>query len=434
MTQALALRFERISFVSLWFFAAVTTLSIAMQNIFFVALAAWLAARWILRRSLPDFPRWGWVWVAFLAWTLFTSLLAPNAPASLFTWRKWFLAVAAWCALDSLDEPIRLRAILGALLFFSALWNLEAILWFGAQPLLAWLHGTPWSDVVYHWVNDVEWRARGGSGGYMVLAACDALLIAFYAGLITHDDAWRRRRVWVCMALLVGGLLMTMTRGAWLATGLGLGGLLLVQKPRLALVGVLALLGFVQLFPSSPLVKRLASVVDADNDSNRERIYMAQAGLDLLRDHPWTGVGDSLTSFKRTLADGSVVEEQGYFLRYRRPDYVAWFNHPYKKAGNKEAGHLHNTPLQLAVMYGLPGLALALVFFGGIFIFAAKAARDMRLAPLGRGAGLGLCMALIVFFGHGLTEYNLGSFQSSFTLWFVIGVSFAAQRLARVSA
>lgn len=452
MSGTLVQRLDRASVVALWLFAAVTALSVAMQNVFFVGLAAWLAARLLRDGRLPALPTWGWVWVAFLVWALVASALAPNSPASLFTWRKWLLAVAAWCAMDALAQPLRLRAVLGALLAFSALWNLGAVLWYGAQPLLAMHQGMPWSQVADQWIHATDWRARGGSGGYMVLAACDALLIAFYAGLLAQDPAWRRPRVWACLGLLAMGLLLTMTRGAWLAAGLGLGGLLLFKRPRLALGTLALLLGLAWAFPGSVIVRRLASVTDADNDSNRERIYMAQAGMDLLREHPWLGVGDSLSSFERTLPDGSRVTERGYFLRYRRPDAVAWYRdkqnrldfitrflHPEieyspTQEAEKEAGHLHNTPLQLAVMYGLPGLGLALLFFGGLFIAAARAARDAGLAPLGRGAGLGLCLVLIVFFGHGLTEYNLGSFQSSFTLWFVVGLAFAAIRVAKTPA
>jgi len=171
-------------------------------------------------------------------------------------------------------------------------------------------------------------------------------------------------------------------------------------------------------------------VADMHNDSNDERIFMAQAGLGIVRDHPWLGVGDSLSSFDRTRPDGSVVREPGYFLRYRSPEALAWYN---AKAPDKENGHLHDVPLQLAAMYGLPGMALAALFFGGLLV--AGLARFRRsVTPLARGAGLGLALGLAAFFMHGMTEYNLGSVQTSFTLWFLVGLAGAAFRLDAVPA
>lgn len=414
---------------ALWAFAAVCTLSIALQNVFFVALAAWLARRLLVQRRSLGFPAWGWVWLAFMAWALLASYYAPNQAASLQTWRKWLLALAAWCVADAVEERRQLRGLLGTLLVGAACVNLGAALWYGAQPFLALAKGEAWSGqysgVAYHWVYDTEWRARGGSGGYMVLAGCDSLLILFFSALALEDPAWRKRSVLLGLASLCLGLVLTMTRGAWIATALGLAGLLLWRRPRLglAIVGLLVLVPL--LLPNSVFVRRIKTVGDVDNDSNRERYYMAQAGLGIVRDHPWLGVGDSLSSFDRPGPQGQVEHVEGYFRQYRTPEALAWYN---LKAPDRENGHLHDVPLQLAVMYGLPGLLLAFVFFAGL-VFQGFRMRLRAHSALARGAGLGLAFGLIAFFVHGMTEYNLGSFQSSFTLWFVIGLSLAAARL-----
>ena len=36
---------------------------------------------------------------------------------------------------------------------------------------------------------------------------------------------------------------------------------------------------------------RAFSIFDPQNPWNRERVHMWEAGLRMLRDHPWTGVG-----------------------------------------------------------------------------------------------------------------------------------------------
>ena len=411
----------------LWAFALLTTLSIALQNVFFVAMAAWVARRLWVQKRLPKVPLLGWIWVAFMAWALLASSLAPDQPHSLETWRKWLLAVVAWCVADAVEDERQLRGLLGTLLVGAALVNLGAALWFGPQPLLAWIHGMPWSQVAQQWVLDYgeEWRARGGSGGYMVLAGCDSLLILFFSALALEDKSWRRPAVLACLGAMGLGLLLTMTRGAWIATALGLGLLLLWRRPRLGL-GLIAFLAlFVCLAPGSVFVRRLKTVGDMENGSNRERIYMAQVGLRIVRDHPWVGVGDSLYSFDKTGPDGQVTHVPGYFLQYLSPEAVAWYK---VNLPGKENGHLHDVPLQLAAMYGLPGVGLAALFFGGLMLWGLKL-RRRGLAPLSRGVGLGLAVGLAAFFVHGMTEYNLGSVQTSFTLWFVVGLAAAAGRI-----
>jgi O-antigen ligase len=409
-------------------FAALTVLSIAAQNVFWIALAGWLGVC-AVRRQWPALPALGWVWLAFLAWALFASTQSENAAHSVVTWRKWLLAVAAWCTAVAVADLREWRRLAGILLIAAALVNLGGVLAFGLRPFWAWSQGQAWSAVAYHWVYDTEWRARGGSGGYMVLAAVDAMLLAFYGGLLSLDARWRRPLVWACLGMIALGLLFTMTRGAWLAAAAGLGLLLLLQRPRWAAALVAAGLLFALLFPQSVFVQRLRTVTDKDNDSNRERVYLAQAGLSIVRQHPWSGVGDAIASWEQTRPDGSVESVPGWFLRSRSPEAIEWYES--KHVADKDNGHLHDTPLQLAAMYGLPGLALAALFFGSLFFWGLACARDASLEPLGRGAGLGLSAGLLTLSLHSLTEYNLGSFQTSFTLWFVIGLAAAGVRLSR---
>jgi O-antigen ligase len=433
LNETLDRRLKAVTASGLWAFALVTTLSIAMQNVFFVALAAWLLRRLWVEKRRPSFPAWGWVWVAFMAWALLASCLAPNQAHSLDTWKKWLLAMVTWCVADAVEDERQLRGLLGALLVGAALVNLGAALWFGSQPFLAWAKGEAWPAVAYHWVEDVEWRARAGSGGYMVLAGCDTLLILFFSGLAMEDPAWRRPAVFACIGSMVLGLILTMTRGAWIAAALGLAVLCLWRRPRLGLAFVAVLALAYLLFPNSVFSRRLKSVGDLNNDSNRERIFMAQAGLGILHDHPLLGIGDSLSSFDRPGPKGTTEHVTGYFLQYRSPEAVHWYNVEHAATDtNKEVGHLHDVPLQLAVMYGLPGLCLAAVFFAGLVLAGLRKRLDGASA-LARGTGLGMACALLAFFVHGMTEYNLGSVQSSFTLWFVVGLALAADRLGKAA-
>jgi O-antigen ligase len=432
LAPAGAARAASVAWAGLWLFAAVTTLSIAAQNVYWLALGGWLVLRLGYQRRWPALPALGWLWLAFMAWTLLASGLSENPGASLYTWRKWLLAVAAWCTADLVAERAQARRLLQVLLASAALVNLGAALWFGGQPFLAWAQGQPWGAVAYHWVYDIEWRARGGSGGYMVLAAVDVLLLGLYAGLMLRAPQWRRGWMRAALACVALGLLLTMTRGAWIAAAVALGGLLALAKPKQALIAALAVAALGALFSQSVFVRRLATVADRDNDSNRDRYYMLQAGLSIVRQRPWTGVGDAVHGWSAVGPDGVEHPVEGWFRRSRTPEAIAWYQS--KGVPDLDQGHLHDTPLQLAVMYGLPGLALAAAFFGALLAWAVARARDAALDPQAQGAALGLAAGLVALGIHSLTEYNLGSFQTGFTLWFVIGLAAAAVRSGRKDA
>jgi len=72
---------------------------------------------------------------------------------------------------------------------------------------------------------------------------------------------------------------------------------------------------FVMALPGNPVRERLAQGFDMSRDSTRERVYMAQAGLGIIRDHPWVGVGDAMESW-----DG----HEGYYRRYMPEAAKQW--------------------------------------------------------------------------------------------------------------
>jgi O-antigen ligase len=415
-------RLQVVSDVCLWLFAAVTLLSIAAQNVLFVGLAAWLFFQIWQKKGLPPLPRFfGW-WVAFLAWTLAASLLGENRTHSLETWKRFLLFFAAWYAGNALGSRGSLRAVLSSLLYFSALWALGSSMAALSRPLGELWAGLPWAQVKAHWLQDGDWRAVSGSGGYMVLGTGAMLLLLYFGSLALQDASWRTRPFFLAMACLALGLVLTLTRSAWGGLLAGSLAVLFWKRPWWG-VGLVAALGIFWLAqPSSMLVQRARLSFDRSDGSTLERIYMAKAGLGIIRTHPLLGVGDSLESF-----DVRGEHRQGYYLRFMPDEARADYYH-----GVKEQGHLHDDLLTLAALYGLPALTLALVFFFQLWRAAGAAASSGDL--LASGLGLGLWAALIGWWMNGLFEYNFGSFQSGFTLWFLVGLFLAGQGAARKAA
>jgi O-antigen ligase len=395
--------------LGLWLFAAVTLLSIALQNLYFFGFAAWLAAGFIGGwRGRSPHPALRWM-LPFLAWTLLASWLGENRAHSLDTWKKWLLLAAALQASAQLNTPRRLRSVLGALFFFSALWCLGASLWSLRGPAAAWRQGMDGAALLARWVEEGAWRAVSGSGGYMVLGTGSMLLLCLGTGLLLHDAAWRRPLFYGGLAAVALALLLTQTRGAWMGAAAGVLLLLAMEKPRWA-GGLLLAAGLTALlWPGNPVMERMRQGADMSRDSTRERVYMLQSGASIVRDHPWIGVGDSLESHNGV---------EGVYRRYETEGAKHW-----DSTRGQEYGHLHDNFVQLAVMYGLPGLGLMLLGMGAL---AAALWRRRAASPLVRAVGLGTLACLLAWWVNGLVEYNFGSFQSSFFFWFLMGTGLSS--------
>ncbi len=131
------------------------------------------------------------------------------------------------------------------------------------------------------------------------------------------------------------------------------------------------------------------SMFDVNDPSNRDRLAMLQSGVEMVRDHPLTGVGPDM------------VKER--YVDYRQPYAV-----------NELNVHLHNVPMHIAAERGLPALLLWLAF-------VAFVARDLirRLGhsrhPSLAAAGLAAIAAML---SAGLFEYNFG--DSEFLMLFLV--------------
>jgi O-antigen ligase len=186
----------------------------------------------------------------------------------------------------------------------------------------------------------------------------------------------------IAIGLSAWALILSRTRGAWLGTLVGLAVLAVLRAPRLLWVlpaGVAAIL----ILRPAPVVDRLTW----NDESSRDRIYMWQAGIDMIADKPVFGQGPGMI--------------QAAYPQYRWPE-----------APNPTTPHLHDNALQIAAERGLPCLAWWLWLVAAAMGDAYRETRGARLwngareAPAwGAAAALALLAAIMV---AGLFEYNFG--------------------------
>jgi O-antigen ligase len=267
---------------------------------------------------------------------------------------------------------------------------------------------------VENWSRSREWRAAGFYGHYTTYAEALQLIASLALGLFIALRVKRGLRgalLLVALAGLVGALLLTVTRASWLAFLLSAFVIILAGASRRTLIVVAAC--------AIPLVlaglfvlqqQRSVGFYDQKDQSITWRETVWREGFDLLRSRPrhmLVGVGmDSIKSRWR---------EWGLFDQGRIP-----------------VGHMHSTPLQLAVERGIPALLAWIVL---IAVYAGMLIRVLRSRKvegwIERGILLGALGGLVGFVASGMVHYNFGDSEVVMIFYFIMGLSLVLEREAR---
>ena len=374
---------EAAAFATLLGFVAALQISIAAAGILLTfTLGLWIAllAR---ERELPSGPPFLAALLAYAAATLVSVAFSLDPAASLVDSREVLLFVVV---------PIVHRLARGA----RAQTVATLVVTVGAAAAV-------WGVVQYgvFEYDNLGRRPDGTMGHYMTYSGLLVLTIALAAGRVLFD---RPRRLWsaLVMPALLVALAVTLTRGYWMGAGAAVAVLCLLKDLRLvAVVPVLAAL--VLVFAPPQITNRFYSAFDPQDPTVRDRFAMARAGMRIIRDHPWTGVG---------------------------PDMVQEVYPEYRDAGavQDENPHLHNVPVHIAAERGLPALAVWCLFVvaaaRGLFLLL----RDEEARPLAAG-GLAAVAGMLA---GGLFEYNFG--DSEFLMLFLVILALPHAAVSRPGA
>jgi O-antigen ligase len=269
----------------------------------------------------------------------------------------------------------------------------------------AWWAGLWLPALVLAGVGCVTAAAAAGHG-VPATRACVAGLAALGAALATSTRG-RARAAMAALPLAAApfaawALVVSQTRSAWIGALVGVSVLCVLRAPRLLWLVAAAAAAVLVLRPSA--VTARLTLADA---STSDRIYMWQAGIDMVADRPVFGQGP-----------GMVL---AVYPRFRWPEAT----HPMQP-------HLHNNLLQVAAERGVPGLAFFLWWTVAVLATAIREARRAAGAPPAAGrAAAGALGALAAVFAAGLFEYNLGDSEVLMLALLLTAVPFAlAQRRA----
>jgi O-antigen ligase len=269
---------------------------------------------------------------------------------------------------------------------------------------------------VKSWSRGREWRAAGFYGHYTTYAEALQLIASLALGLFV---ALRRKR-WLNGALLLlalaglgVALLMTVTRASWLAFLLSSFVIVLAGASR-RMVIVVAACALPVVLAGLFVLQRQRSVgfYDQKDQSITWRETVWREGFDLLRSKPrhlLVGVGmDSIKNHWR---------EWGLFDNGRLP-----------------VGHMHSTPLQLAVERGIPALLFWIAFIVVYALMLLRLARSKKVNDwIERGIVLGALGGLVGFIASGMVHYNFGDSEVVMIFYFIVGLSLAVEKESKTA-
>jgi O-antigen ligase len=202
---------------------------------------------------------------------------------------------------------------------------------------------------------DLQNRIRGPLSHYMTLSGLTMMAGCVLLGFLF---AGRGKERWLGLLSVVpfAAMVLTLTRGAYVAAISAIALYLVLARPRALLVFVPALVLIFYLSP--PDVRdRAVSIADPTETTNRDRIAMARAGGRMIADRPVFGLGPELV--------------KPYYPIYRDPGAPRW-----------RVPHLHNNVVQIGAASGVFAagayLALLALFFARTVAVIRQSRKAMR--------------------------------------------------------
>lgn len=247
-----------------------------------------------------------------------------------------------------------------------------------------------------------DFRAHGFYNHYATYAEVLQIIASLALGFLLVCP--RRWPLLLALGLagigLITALIFTATRAPLAALGLSALAMAVMAagKRRLAVIGLLVVALPVGVYAISKW--RGVGLIDTHDGSTVWRLEIWKEGLQLVKRDPILGIGKG--------SERKRWKEWGLF-----------------RNGELPPGHFHSTPLQVAVWWGLPALALYLGVmvqaFRMLVGFLARPQQDWRQ----RAVVLGVFGALVGFNASSIVHFNFGDGEVVMVLWLALGLAMA---------
>ncbi|MDD5194061.1 MAG: O-antigen ligase family protein [Candidatus Omnitrophica bacterium] len=348
--------------------------------------------------SKPDFKFLGtsynfflWLFVIFMCLSLFNSgiYIEKSLKTLFFKWLEYITIFII--AQDIINTKIRLRNALGIMLFVAVLVGIDGViqkLWgieyFRHRPLVQASSGLYFISGPFNHYN--------AFGTYLMVTS-----LIFTALLLERSFAKKIKFFLALFSmLLVACLLLTSSRGAWIAYLSALGLMFVISKRFKAASVILGLFLIVLLFVPG-IKERFNFTLSAQGDARRFAIW--RSALLMIKENPYLGKG------------------LGTFMDY--------FPHYYKHTRRFFAQYAHNCFLQIWAETGIFSLISFLLTVSVIF---KKSLKKIFKAP--DCLLIAFTCAIFGFLVNSFFDTQLYSLQLAVLFWILLGLAAAKINLA----
>jgi O-antigen ligase len=367
-------------------FAAGTTFSIAVtQTAYFLAFLFWILLLILEKNKRSLRTPLDYFFLAYLAVGVIAAIFSGEKQAVVLFIKRLLLIPIVYFIAHALSDKKILKWLLitlaGSMVILSIL---------GIQKYLAGTGGLEGRLNLFH-----HYMTSGG-----ILMIVSLMILAF---VFTRASIKIRITAGLAGILMLVPLIFTFTRSSWLGFACGMICIGITQYKKI-LIGVFAAILLLALFAPAGVRERAWSAFDPSHPNNIERTYMWQAGIEMIKDRPITGVGD--------------IDLGELYAEYKSPK------------AQQQHGHLHNNFIMFGVLMGIPGLLVFAALFLKILLTEIRILRSIPKDEwLLRGTVSGSLAAFVGFQVNGLFEWNFGDSEIAMLLWLTVGLAFAVDRI-----
>jgi putative inorganic carbon (hco3(-)) transporter len=323
----------------------------------------------------------------FLAGTLVSLAFSPDPAAGTPQLKKIFVFLMLLTVFCVVREMLWIRRLIFAWAAVGAVDASVALVQYGQKIREARELGL--SFYQYY----VEKRITGAMSHWMTFGGTEMFVLLMLAAYLLFSGGQTRKREYRvllgCAGVIVAALILGETRSIWLAIAVAGVYLVWCWKPRLLFVLPVAVALVLAVAPSS-VRERFTSFYrpQREIDSNQHRIVTWRTGMQMIRAHPWLGLGPEIVG-----RDFNVYVPADIPRPLPRGFY----------------GHLHNIYLQYAAERGIPVLLALLWWLGKMLLDFARGIRRLPTGPSDARAVLqGAVAVMIATLIAGFFEVNLG--------------------------
>ena len=333
----------------------------------------------------------------YLAGTLFSVNLKASLEPGLLTVAFILFPIALYNSITNrsqLDTLVALVVLVGTLISFYGI--LQYIFRWGYQSA-AWVDSDMFSGISFRVPSTLE--NPNMLGQYLLLT------IPLGGACLLSAKTWGRRIFYLCCCgIMCLCMILTFSRGAWLALLFAGVVFVLFLNPRLILLAPFALIALYFVLPDT-VISRFTSIGDLTDNSTSYRVYIWMGVLAMLKDYWLCGIGPGDAAFNAV--------------------------YPAYSYNGIVAPHSHNLFLQIVCDAGIAALAVFVILLFVYFRMMCSAfsrEKDWTSRMFQTACISGVCGFMV----QAMTDYSFYNYRLMFFFWAFLALGAASARRSQL--